>query len=333
MKIELGTYNFWKDEHSLIRPVENPLDEKIGLLSRIYAESDEALRSKIRIAISNDFNSLLIFGKRKAVFALKAQTEEHLIDGLTAVAMIENNSLDDREVHAVLAHLYYAALRINHNPKSLFEGATATASPSVSRVVSQVLKTYAPRHANGRGFGLYEVQTEAGLGLINRQSEFYEPTYDLPGISIAVSDLLSKDKYQPSRIAIETEGVPKFWLSSRDDEMLEKVLQSVRAGAQIHAKLRSRNEDQHLGEGGQFLMVFLAEMNDDNSAQVLRNYSLSRKIPGTGLFGVAYDKLFILFVQRAEEGGIEAYETRTSLGRFASDILGLLRDKLGSGLS
>jgi hypothetical protein len=94
----VGKYDFWRGEQSLTNPVKNLLDSRLSDLCQNYRDSDVKTRAGIRAAIGLDeFYTLLTFSSRAAVFALRERSVNWIINGLTAIAMIESQRIDSRD--------------------------------------------------------------------------------------------------------------------------------------------------------------------------------------------------------------------------------------------
>src|SRR6516162_8344592 len=87
-------YDFYAGEMELIDPL--PLDNKLTEICRRFTGSDATTRAITRTSVSmEDFYTLFTFARRSAVFALRDNQSSHIIDGLTAIAVIELKRVDD----------------------------------------------------------------------------------------------------------------------------------------------------------------------------------------------------------------------------------------------
>ena len=87
-----------------------------------------------------DFYTLLSFSQRSAVFAMRDRKTERIVDGLTAVAMIEKSRIDFRDALGTLSLLLHAALAIGANVEGLFGNAASLAAPEISELIQGFLK-------------------------------------------------------------------------------------------------------------------------------------------------------------------------------------------------
>src|SRR4051794_38074752 len=125
-------YDSSRGDLDLSDPPENALDGELSALCRRFAASDPAGRSRLRDSASmDDFYTLLSFSQRAAVFAMRDRKTEHVIDGLTAVATIEQSRIDFRDALVALSLLYHAGQVIGANLDDLFRKAAALSEPGV----------------------------------------------------------------------------------------------------------------------------------------------------------------------------------------------------------
>src|SRR6185503_8830913 len=93
-------------------------------------------RSAIRIAISMDeFYTLLTFSQRASVFAIREENPEWIVIGLSAIAMIEKERTDYRDILVALSLLYHSATRIGENPDQLLRSAAVLSEAGVSELI------------------------------------------------------------------------------------------------------------------------------------------------------------------------------------------------------
>lgn len=151
--------------HSLIKLSQSLLDLKLRDLCRNFAESDARRRAKIRASISmNEFYTLITFSKRAAVFARREQNVNHVIDGLTALAMIECERVDFRDILTSLALLFHSASKIDEEPETLFREAALLSEKEVAELMTGFLNRTPEEQDIRLSWGYEEVETEDGIG-------------------------------------------------------------------------------------------------------------------------------------------------------------------------
>jgi len=314
-------YDFESGEMSLLRPVPQPLDSRLASLCKRFAKSDDETRTAMRAAISmEEFYTLLTFAHRAAVFAIREQSADWAVDGLTAVTMIEAERVDWRDILVALGLLHHAATRAGLNADQLFRNRSVLAEPGTARLVDDFRKR--PRSDKRLiEWGFEEVETNDGIGLIQGGFGRTRPTYDLITIASEIADYLATDKYQPSSIDFG-EMMPRVWLESRNNTALEKALQACRTGVTIMAELR---RTRGVKSGSQECFVFLQEMRTQTAAQQLLEIARKKKPASFCKVELAAGRLFCLIVARSWWEGVKSYETQESLARFSKPIGDILR--------
>jgi len=318
-----GMYDFWRGEQSLINPNQNSLDLALVELCKRFAESDAESRADMRAAISMDeFYTLLTFSHRAAVFAIRERDADWVVSGLTAIAMIEQERTDYRDVLLALSLIYHSASRIGEDPDRLLQDAAALSGPGSDLILGFSNRT--PEDKDLRNsWGHDEVQTSDGTGFIGWGFEHYDPTYDLKKIVMEIAELITTDKYQPSSIQVAT-SLPSIWLESKKNKT-PKALRAIRAGGSISAKLRP---NQHPNHDSQMLVIFVVEAQDEATAEELLLMSRKKKASDYSMAGVAEGRLFCLVVARSFVQGVESFETIDSVARFLPGIGRILRQKV-----
>lgn len=318
-----GKYEVRREELGLIKPKPDPYDDALAEMCRRYASADAQTRSRVRRSVGQkELYTLIGFAQREAVFGLRERSAGRLADGLTALAMIEEARVDERDMLVSLGLLDHSAVKMGADAGKLFRDAAALAEAGTSRLMLGFLGR-APEQKDLRAaWGYDEVETEAGVGFISFDFEKYDPTYDLKQVAVGVADLLVADKYDPSWVAVGSE-FPRAWLKSGDDWRLERALSAVRAGAQVRAAPRSRYASQ-------MFAVFIVELADEASARDLLNLSREKKYPhynrgSESLIGVAEGRLFCLVVASSHVVDAGSNETPESLGRFSEGLSEILR--------
>lgn len=314
-------YDSWRGEDSLINPVKNSLDSELAGLSQKFAKSDTQARANMRTSISMDeFYTLLNFSERAAVFAMREKSVEWVNNGLTAIAMIEVERTDFRDILMALSLLYHSAGKVGANADQLFRDAAKLSEPKVATLLTGFVERPAEEKDIRASWGYDEVETRDGVGFIGWGNEAYQPTGDFKKVAIDIADLVSKDKYQSSSVDVASE-LPSVWLKSAENPSLESVLQKVRAGGSIHAKLRP---NEHPSYESQVLMIFLVEMQDERAAKELQEMSVRKRPTEYSMVGVSNGKLFCLVIGESFQQGVASVETAESLARFKAGIKEIL---------
>ncbi len=221
-------YDAYRDELNLLNPAPSSLDALIREVCRRYAKSDDVERGRMRDSITmSQFYTLMAFAERSAVLGLREADERHVTDGLTALAMIDSERVDYRDILMALGLVYHVATRVSANAEALLQHAGGLAKPAVAEIFAQWSALTPEDRSLRDSWGHEEVETTHGRGFVGWGFERYEPTIDLLAVAIELSDLFAADDYQPS-IEIASE------------------LPDVLAGSwtQIPAKTRARRDSR-----------------------------------------------------------------------------------------
>jgi hypothetical protein len=317
-----GEYKFSREELGLVSPKPNELDAALAELSRRYAQSDAAARAKMRGSVSTEeFHTLLQFANRAAVFGLRERNAARVSDGLNAVAMVEQERIDYRDILWALATLHHAAARVGASPEKLFGDAAALAEPGTAELIRDFLKRSAEEKDLRASWGRVEVETEGGVGLIGWGFEKYEPAYDLKRAAVDVARLVAGDKYEDVSAEVAS-GLPRVWLETDDNAALDRALRSARGGASVHASYGSLAQT---GMPKQVLMVFLVELSGEADARALVEVAGRKKPSDDALLALAEGRLFCLLVARSVVADAKNEETPESVRRFNAGLTEILR--------
>lgn len=316
-----GNYDFWRGETSLINPAPSALDSTLRKLCQSFAKGGAGSRAKTRASISMDkFYTLLTFSKRAAVFGIRERNAAWLVDGLTALSMIDLDRVDLRDVLVSVSLLHHSALRIGQNANQLLSDTAALSEPEVSGLIKDFIKRPSEDKVLREKWGYDEVETRDGIGFIGWEFNVYNPTYDLKKIALDLAEYITADKYQPDLVSIATD-LPDYWLKTKESFSLDKSLLAVRGGATISGKLR---QNEHPDHESQMFNVILVEVSDESVAKTLLELSKKKKHPDYCMLGLAEGKLFCLIVARSFDRDKKAFETSDSLARFSKGFSGIL---------
>jgi hypothetical protein len=318
-------YDFWRGEMYLVNPAPSQLDAKLSEVCQSFARSDAKQRTAMRASLSmDDFYTLLTYSKRSAVFALREHRAEHAVNGLNALAMIELERIDFRDLIVSLGLLHHVANRIGQNAEQLLRSTADLAEPNVARLINQFIQRPANEKNLRQLAGYEEVQTKNGIGLANWQFGVYQPNSPLSQVATEIADLLATDKYQPHWVTLATGPViPPVWLrSATSNQVDEGLLRAVRGGASVSAKPRPAGAAK---SEYQMLNVFLAETTDADTAQKLLALSQQKSPADFVRLGVAEQNLFCLVVSSSALQGEKPLDTADGLNRFSKGIADILR--------
>jgi hypothetical protein len=319
-------YDLYAGEMELIDPHRLPVDNWLTEICHRFAESDGTTRAITRTSLSmDDFYTLFTFAQRSAVFALRDNQSSHIVDGLSAIAVIELKRVDFRDALVSLALLYNAAIRIGDNADTLVRGAVALAESNMSALMEGFINR-SPNEKDLHQWGHMVVETENGPGLVKRRTAPYTPTCPMDRIAFELAQLINADKYHAA-MELQTE-IPRVWLSGVDDKMLAQALQSVVAGAQVTGYLRPEMLPPNRGPiVRSMLHLFLVELADQSKAESLDALALAKSARKNtfSMLVIRDGKLLCVVISSNPAYGEKPFETVASLARFGPGIRGILR--------
>src|SRR6266540_5669748 len=147
------------EDLTLIDPRPVALDDELRRLCATFRSRPAGLRNTLT---TNDFYVLLAFARRAAVFAMRERDAAWIADGLTAVAIVDDERIDAGELAPTLGLLHHAAARIGADAGSLFAEAARYATRSVARAFRQP------------SFSGFE---EIATGFVGRDANEYHPRH------------------------------------------------------------------------------------------------------------------------------------------------------------
>ena len=315
-------YDEWAGHYNLTATSRIPLDDKIADVCRRFAASSSDEQRRLRHAVSMDeLYTLMNFAKRAAVLGMRYRDHAAFVDGFTAVAWIDPNRVDPRDIGLTHSVLQGCAAKVGENTVALFRTAATSADPAVA---ADLLRQ-AARAANGTIGGIAGhviVDVDGVPTLFGSYYQNYRATYPLHRICLELAGLIDADQYQ-AEITLHA-MLPRIWLAKVDDAALDRALQSVSATADVSGKLPPRADERF---SSQLLLVFLAEMIDEGSSRTLLDLA-RRKLaikPDTAMFALVAGRLFCLMVGRSVVQGVEPIENSRTIRRFEPPMEKILR--------
>ena len=303
-------------EFGLLNPSPQPYDRALREFCSGFAIQTEGQREAIRGAISmGEFYILMGFADRSAVFALREGDPAILQDGLTALAMIDGERIDFRDVLMSIALLNHSAERLQVDVAATFESAAALAEPRTAELLRSFVRREPSSKSLEKSWGHREVELDSGIGFVSSGFAEYQPQHDLIGLGLGIAAALDADElYDAHSIEVASE-LPPIWLSGVDDAQVGKLLAAAGAGMSVRATPTDPDD-----RDGQMFVVFTIELDSPESAQALVDISKQARRSETAMLGVARENVFSLVVARSTISGTKSLEEGDSLERFAGPI-------------
>ncbi len=308
------TYDRWQHDHDLLQPVSRPLDDAIVMLCNQFA-SAATDRGSWRHAISmQEIYTLLTFSQRAVVFALRSRDLAHLENAATAIAMIEHERVDLRDVAGALFMVRYAGASLGQ-PDTALRTVTSLADPTIAAVAADFLaEGRVPDLRDECGYDV--VQTPSGLGLVRWGYETFLPAGDLLSLGLKLRHTVEADVYGAAELELARD-LPSVWFRPAPEHAVEAALGERRAGMIVRAELRP---SEHQSHENQNLWVFVQEMTRPAHAKTLVGLSRMAGRADTQVMGLSAGPVFCLVVAASTAAGVPGYEAPGALARFAAPM-------------
>jgi hypothetical protein len=316
------SYSKWPDEQSLIDPVENELDLEILQRCTAFKKYGAGKRTKIRNALNQEhIYTLLEFAKRATVLGIRKKDPLYISNGLIAIAMIDAERCDFRDVLVTLSFLNYGLQKLNVEQNSIVQEITKLCDGKTKKLTEEFFQSTEKGGNVEYMSGYTAIETSKGVGFIEKRIRKYNPKRNLAKILLDISDYVYSDKYLKGQVAIGAE-IALAWLSADNGSQIDKALSTTTGTAMLHTQLRS---DFSPKSNMQMLLIYLSEFSDDKSEQILLEH-LDKTAPKKfKRISFVQDNILCVIVQSATVFGLEEFESQASLKRFEKPIRELIQ--------
>ena len=319
-------YDVWAGEMDLLRFSESELDPSINRLVSTYRVSPPDQRSKLRDRLSmGDCYALLTFARRSTVRAIRSQEPSVAVDGLVAVAMVDPQRVDRRDILQTVGLLYFALRRFGDEGASSVFREVATLSDSEVTSYIAAFPDQFGRDYKISDWGYLAVDTPEGLGLVEASIEPYDPTVDLLSAGLEIEAALDRDVYHAS-LTLRT-ALPGVWIgASADTPERPPAVDTIRACLTVTGRLRP---DVGPPNGTQQMTVFVCETRHRDDAGRLAELATQTTASADHVgFAFTDGPLIAVVVARSWVEGTSSYETQASVERFREPFMAAVRSVL-----
>lgn len=313
-------YDLWAGHHDLVRFVDAPADEAVRALVSRYGSSDAEGRAGIRAALTmDDFYTLCTFARRRAVRALRAGDAELAADGVAAVALIDRERIDWRDILWTLGLTTHALRSLTTDPDSVLRRAREMAEPELGELFERFIEASA-EDAELASWGYMQVDSAAGPGIVGRGLAGYAPTHDLIDLALRIADVIDGDTYRVSSISA-AEELPSVWLPGAGAAESQPVVDVCRGCVTLHAVL---DPNAHPSSDAQGFYVFVVEARDEADARLLDDWATTTAASSHRALCVRHGPLLCLVIARSQVQGVAPFETDHTLARFFAPLDSIL---------
>jgi hypothetical protein len=315
-------YSKWPGEQSLINPAENELDLKIYQLCTAFKTYDADKRKKVRNSLSQDnIYTLLEFTKRATIFCIRKKDQSYISNGFIAIAMIDAERCDYRDVLVTLSFLNHGLQKLNLVQDSIVQKTVGFSDGKTKKLTEDFFQRSENNRRIEETAGYTAIETSKGISFIETGYEKYTPKHNLAKSLLDISDYVYSDKYLKGEVAIG-ENIPSIWLSAENDSKIEKALSGTSGTAKLSTQLRNNFSPK---SGMQMLLIYLSEFNDNKSQQILLEQLDKTSPTAFKRINFVQDNILCVIVQRATMVNLEDFESQESLKRFEKPIRELIQ--------
>lgn len=312
-------YDRLPGEFGLLNPIPQPADEIISSLCARYAGCAPEQRALMRASLTaDDFYSLIDFASRCAVFSLRRNEPNLILQGLTALAMVEHERIDCRDFD--FSHLIAAASTLGLDAGALLKDAAAMADPETARILAHDgIRGWVSLRFLTRTALQTLVSTKFGAGFISPLGPLSTDFHKMLQTGIAIAQSLEHDgRYVVRLISPESEA-PDIWF---ENPSAKERLREARATLTIQADLSEKAvvdiPEEH--RSAAWLNVWLMNFPDGAPPEELAVMAASADVEGGAVTAIAKGSHLALIVARTSIEGGEALESNESLAALAGRL-------------
>lgn len=299
-------------EGRLWRWTESSVDSLIATAVARFATLDEAGRTAMRDSLSmDDLYTLLAYVRRCALSALRSGDPDKIETAFNAIAMIDLERIDWRDLLVATRMVRYAGQRQNLPVSSLINQAIGLAD----RQTAKALRRDGSRPVDlANSCGFLEVDTPEGIVLVQNGFERYAPKANLAGIAFEIARAIEANGYEPETIEIALD-FPLVWLNCSEDPAMAGIVRAFTGCASVHGVPHG---DPSPNSSGQFLLALVAEAASEEDARAVAVAAERAAGEGAPQIAVARGRLCAVIVQSSWLADTAPVEDLQSLERMRS---------------
>jgi hypothetical protein len=287
---------------ALWRWVDAPQDAVLTAFVREYGHADDPARARSRLT-PGDFYTLITFARRRVLSALRTSAPEDVQLAFDALAVIELDRIDWRDMAVASSLVSYAARRLGVASETVLSEAVRRADPAVAELLRGAATS------DGGSGGYHELKTASGPVLVEAGGPV-RGAVDLLRRALRVADVIEADgRYVVSGVAVERE-VPAVWLVDSPE--------AAEARRQLRRCVSVRAEPP--GDRANFLLVFLSEARDEQAGETVAAAARHRDMAQATVLGLAAGRRCAVVIARSAVYGVPSIEDSQSLARLAAPI-------------
>jgi hypothetical protein len=312
-----AAYDFWAGEMDLARFVPSPVDDLLRAVVHDFLDASDDERSLMRTALRmDDLYTVLDFSRRGAVAALRERSLSNARDSLHALALIDIERIDWRDLPGPLELAAYAISDTGGDPANELQRLRDMSRPEVGEMTRRLER---PEEAPSLGSaGWAPVQTTHGFGLIECWGGG-EDSVRLGPLLVAFADVVDRDDYRTASLTL-SDGLPAVWFPKPARERAEELVDEAAAAGSLSANRRPGPTSD-----SQQFTLFIADVGSSAAAHELLTLASDGERSDFASLALAQGSMFALLIARSFVDGTESVETDESLRRFADPFRQVLR--------
>lgn len=301
-------YEADRGEHDLFRYIDSPTDDRIESIVEDVLAKDADVTTHVRSVLTqSDLYTILTFGRRRALAALRQGSPQPVRAGFHALALIDLERIDWRDAAVAAGLLAYAGQRTGAPIHSL----VSEVSRRCQSAMTEVLTRHSSTPTNGLAVGGYrEISTSAGVGLAQDYGHRYEPTVDLVSIAEGIVMVVEADHYRVDHITTGSD-LPVVWLPAAN-AATTRARNRIRGCLSVSARPTSDNHAM----AQQMFAVWLAEAASPIEASTIAAAAVPKAGSGIAILGLASGPVCAVMVARSVVKEVPPVEDSKSLERF-----------------
>lgn len=301
----------------LLRLAPVSLDDEIRAFLKAFAASSQAERrsSSGKIAAAG-LHTLIQFAKRNALFAVRERDEARCFESLTALAAIDVDRIDGRDVVGAQVVVDAMAERVGLDRARLDDHFRSLASEMASAELTEFRQAL-PNGASISEWGFEIVDVSDGAALAASDVCAYAPSVDLLALAMRADDAIERSRYPVRKITVAT-ALPKVWLGSRDARVTESLDRSK-------GTARLALAANHQRFGGQLCHLYFIEMGSTEDATWLAEAAAMERPGEKATIAFSAGPILLVAITASTRAGKPSELSAAELTAILRPVVELLR--------
>lgn len=285
-----------------------PVDTALRRVARAFREQSREEQHETRARIEmGELYTLVTFARRCAALALNDVCSTWPQDGLSAIAMVDETRIDQRDALSALSLLAHATQATGSNWRALLDDVSGAVTPGMALLLAVVAS---PSPLTDSGY--MEVRHDGVVGFVRWGGASYRPTLDLQALAVRLGAQLEGRDYVPQlEIGVE---VPDVWFL--DPGGAKQLLRTVHGAVQVSGDSARAPSDRF----ADMFIQWVAELPGPKETSALVECAgPQRRHDGRFITACAVDRLICLVVAGSWIEGVDPTQTLDSLAPIVNE--------------